>query len=63
MGLEPRSEVSLEVRDDEIVLRPVRPISELEGIFRAQARRRGKISWGDERRRMERVVAEEVARE
>jgi AbrB family looped-hinge helix DNA binding protein len=62
LRLEPRSSVSVEVRDDEIVLRPVRPISELKGIFHAYAGRRG-ASWESERRHMEKAVAEEVESE
>jgi AbrB family looped-hinge helix DNA binding protein len=62
LHLEPHSRVTVEVRDDEIVLRPVKSIEELEGIFHAYARGR-KVSWETERLQMERAVAEEVSRE
>ncbi|HEY3397853.1 MAG TPA: AbrB/MazE/SpoVT family DNA-binding domain-containing protein [Armatimonadota bacterium] len=62
LHLEARSQVSVEVRDGEIVLRPVKAIAELEGVFRAAARPGG-TSWEAERRHMERAVAEQVADE
>ena len=62
LRLNAQSRVSVEIRDDEVVLRRVKPVTELEGIFRAHASR-GKPSWESERRPMERAVAEEVSSE
>lgn len=59
LRLEPHNRFSVELRDDEIVLRPVKPITELHGLFRAYARSR-KVAWQTERRQMEKAVAEEV---
>ena len=57
--VEPQSQVSVEVRDDEIVLRPIKSIMELEGILHAYAHP-GKPSWEEERDEMERAVAQHV---
>jgi AbrB family looped-hinge helix DNA binding protein len=62
LRLKAQSQVTVEVRDDEIVLRPLKSILDLEGIFHAYARP-GKPSWEEERREMERAVAEHVAGE
>jgi AbrB family looped-hinge helix DNA binding protein len=62
LRLEPRSRVTVEVREDGILLRPETTARELEGILRLPADRR-KLSWDEEREIMERAVAEEVAGE
>jgi AbrB family looped-hinge helix DNA binding protein len=62
LRLEPQSRVTVEVRDDAIVLRPVKSIKELEGIFHAYVPN-PPLTWEEEREIMERAVAEEVSRE
>jgi len=62
LGIRPRSRVEIVVRDDEIVIRPLKTISELRGIFREYAE--GKPSdWDTIRAETQERVAQEVARE
>ena len=63
LGIEPHSRVEVLVRDNEIVLRPVKSISQLYGIFHERVRGRQPVPWPEERRRMEETVAREVADE
>lgn len=62
MGIEAGGELALEVRQDEIVLRAMRSISDVAGIFRDRAR--GKASdWETARAHAGAAVAREVANE
>ena len=62
LGIQPRSRVEIVVRDDEIVIRPLKSIRELRGIFRHYAE--GKSSdWDTIREETMRRVAREVASE
>ena len=63
LGIEPNSRVDVEVRDNEIVIRPLKTIAELDGIFHKYVRGRKPVPWEEERRQMEQAVAEQVARE
>ena len=58
LGIKPRSRVELEVRENEIVIRPARTVRDVAGIFKDAAR--GKTADWDEQRRiaMEGVVHE-----
>lgn len=59
LGLGPKSRVDIRVRDGEIVIRPVRSISELSGILQEYAK--GRTSdWNAIREEVTRAVAEEV---
>jgi AbrB family looped-hinge helix DNA binding protein len=62
LGLRAHSRVTLELREDELVLRPVKTISEVAGIFREQARGK-RASWEKVRRQVTEAVAREVAGE
>ena len=62
LGIAPKSHVDIEVRENEIVIRPIKSVGELGGVFRERAK--GKTTdWKTIRDRTEQVVAEEVARE
>ncbi len=63
LGIEPNSRVDLVVRDNEIVIRPLKTIAELHGIFHKYVRGRKPVPWEKQRRETERAVAEQVARE
>jgi len=59
LGIMPGSKVEVSVRGDELVLRPVPSLSELQGVFRGEARRKGG-DWEKVRAETERQVAMEV---
>lgn len=59
LGIGPGSKVEVSVRGDELVLRPVQSLTELHGIFRNRARRKGG-DWEKVRAETERQVAMEV---
>jgi len=62
LGIRPKSKVSVEVRDNEIVIKPVRSISEVAGIFREYAK--GKTTnWDTIRNEAMKAVAEEIENE
>jgi len=62
LGMKPRSRVEIEVRDNELVLRPMKSVSELSGILHEYAK--GKTTdWDTIRKETMRIVAEQVARE
>jgi AbrB family looped-hinge helix DNA binding protein len=62
LGLKPRARVEIEAHDMEIVIRPLRSISDVAGIFRDAAK--GKATdWNTIISETERLVAEEVASE
>ena len=62
VGIKPNSNVSVEVSDKEIVIRPIKSISELGGIFHEYARGKS-TDWEEIRSETERIVAEEVENE
>jgi AbrB family looped-hinge helix DNA binding protein len=62
LGIRPRSRVEIFVRDDDIIVRPLKTVRELRGIFRRYAE--GKSSdWDTVREDTMQRVAREVARE
>jgi len=62
LGIQPKSKVEVEVREKEIILRPVRSVREVKGIFRKYAK--GKSSdWKTIRRIAQQRVAKEIANE
>lgn len=62
MGMKPGSAVALEVREDEVVLRPIPSISDVAGIFRDHVRGKS-LDWETARRHAEAAVARQVAHE
>ena len=62
MGFSPERRVSVEVRDNEVVIRPLQTISDVAGIFEEAARGK-RASWETIRRRTMKAVAEQVAHE
>lgn len=62
LGMEPRSQVEIEVRDKEIVIRRARSIRDVCGAFK-DLLGDNRFDWETERAETERIVAEEVARE
>jgi len=60
LGIEPNSRVEVVVREDEIVIRPLKTIAELDGIFHSYVRGCKPVPWEKQRRRMEQAVAREV---
>jgi len=62
LGIKPHSRVELDIRDDEIVIRPIKSIMELAGILHKYAE--GKTTdWETIRSEVEQMVAEQVANE
>ena len=62
LSIRPNSRVDIELRDDEIVVRPLRSVSELRGVFRHCATG-GPMDWEEARTAAGRTVAEQVANE
>lgn len=62
LGLKADSRVDIELRGSEIVIRPLRSLSDLRGVFR-HCTPDGPMDWDEVRTATERTVAEEVARE
>ena len=62
LGLNAKSQVELEIRDDEVVIRPIKSIVELCGIFKNYAKGKSQ-DWETIRTQTEQAVAEEVANE
>lgn len=62
LGIGVRSRVEVIERDGELVVRPLKTIRDVEGIFRRYAGGTP-VGWEMERAEAERAVAEEVARE
>jgi AbrB family looped-hinge helix DNA binding protein len=61
-GMKPKSRVEIEIRDDGLLIKPIRSVLELSGIFHEYAK--GKTTdWDTIREETMRIVAEEVARE
>ncbi len=63
MGWTPGRELLVEVGEDEITLRALKTLSQLDGIFHKYVQGRKRGSWEAERRAMEQAVAEQVADE
>lgn len=62
VGIETESRVEVDVRDGEIIIRPIKSVSEVGGMLRKYAE--GKTTdWGTIRTQTEQAIAEEVARE
>jgi len=59
LGIKPKSKVSVEVGDTEITIRPMKCISDVEGIFRKKAKGR-KPDWDKERAVAGKAVARGV---
>ena len=58
LGLKPRAKVDIEVKDDVIILRPLKSVRESYGVFREAAK--GKTSdWDEIRAEMYSGIAEE----
>lgn len=62
LGIEAHSQVEIILREDEIVVRPLRPISELRGVFR-HCVKDSPMDWEAVRTATERAVGEQVAHE
>lgn len=62
LGVRAKSRVELDIRDGEVVLRPVKSLRELSGILHEYAKG-VTADWETVRTETERIVAEEVARE
>ncbi len=62
LGIRPRSRVELELRGNEIIIRPLKSISEVAGVFREYAEGVS-ADWESVRTETERAVAREVADE
>ena len=59
LGIKPKSNVSVEVRENEIVIKPMKSIMEVAGIFREYAK--GKTTdWDTIREETMKAVAREV---
>ncbi len=63
LGISPHSRVEVLLRDNEIVIRPIKSISQLYGIFHEHVRGHQPVPWQEERSRMEEAVGREVADE
>ena len=62
LGIAPGTDVELEVREGEVVVRPLKTISEVAGVFRRYTR--GKAAgWETVRRETQDAVARDVADE
>jgi AbrB family looped-hinge helix DNA binding protein len=59
LGIKLKSKVSVEVGDNEITIKPVKSISDVEGIFHKYAKGK-KASWDKARKVAQQVVAREV---
>ena len=62
LGLKPKTKVDVEIRDNEIVVRPIKSVMELYGILHHLVEGKNE-DWETVRRKTEEIVAREVARE
>ena len=62
LGIRPRSRVDIDVRGDEIVIRPVKSIRDVRGIFSECAQGKS-VDWEEVRRSTQAAVADEVSDE
>jgi AbrB family looped-hinge helix DNA binding protein len=60
LGITPNSQVELVERDNEVVIRRAKSISDLYGIFREAARGLEHLTWEEQRTIAEEAVAREV---
>ncbi len=60
LGIEPASRVELIVSDSAIIVRPLEAIGQLDGILHKYLGGRDRLSWDEERRRMEQAVARDA---
>lgn len=60
LGIAADSHVEIVVSDDELTIRPIKPVSELAGILNRYAKPHTGGDWGVVRAETEREVAEEV---
>jgi AbrB family looped-hinge helix DNA binding protein len=61
LGICPNSKVEIIVGEEEIIIRPLKRVSELAGILRRYARSGSAQDWPAVREQTEMAVAEEVA--
>ncbi|MEN6372854.1 MAG: AbrB/MazE/SpoVT family DNA-binding domain-containing protein [Armatimonadota bacterium] len=62
LGIIPKSKMEIEVRDNEVVLKPVRSIMDVKGIFRGLKMGNAE-DWEKIRQKTEKAIAGEVAHE
>lgn len=62
LGIKPKSRVEIEVREDEIAIRPAKSIRDVMGIFEEYAKGRTE-DWETVRTLTEKAIAEQVANE
>ncbi len=60
LGIAPDSEVEVIVTDQEITIRPIKPLSELAGVLNRYARPDADEEWDGIRGQTEQAIAEEV---
>ena len=60
LGIEHESRVELTVSDSAIIVRPLKAIEQLDGILHKYLVGRERLSWDEERRRMEQAVARDA---
>jgi len=60
LGIKPKSKVEVEIGKQEIIIRPLRTIGEVKGIFRKYAKGKEQ-DWESVRAKTERKVAQEAA--
>lgn len=62
LGMNTRSQVEIEVRERDILIKPMRSVRDVRGIFHEEAK--GKpTDWKTIREETERIMAEEMVRE
>ena len=62
LGMTPKSQVEIEIREKDILVKPARSIRDVRGAFKDLLGDK-RFDWETERSEMERIVAEEVVRE
>ena len=63
LGIAPRSRVQIVEGDNELIIRPVKNLSQLYGLLHEHVRGRKPKSWEQQRREMHKAVAREVSDE
>lgn len=61
LGIAPNSHVDVAVDDGAIIIRPLKTIAQLDGVLHEYLEGRERLSWAEERRRMEQAVARQVS--
>jgi AbrB family looped-hinge helix DNA binding protein len=59
LGIKPHSKVELDIRNDEIIIRPVKSLSEVAGIFHKYAEGKS-ADWETVRSQTEQAVSKEI---